>query len=393
VCNFNGKHGCLKCVTIGEYSYKSHTVVFPEMQCPPRTDDGFRKKLYGLHHKFDSPLLQLPIDMVLDIPVADSLHLLDLGVMKRLLVGWRDGNFGKYITKWCSKNIDSVTSFLRQRKMPSEIHRSVRGLDCLAHWKASEYRTFFYYLSIIILPEVLTQDAFIHFLMLYCGITICSHESYKHLLPLAKELLRNFVERYKNFYGADYVSSNVHNVLHVVDEVFRFGPLQSFTSYPFENKLYSIKKLLRQGHKPLAQVAKRLSEDTRQQNNISSSDQIYPVVKRLKKKHTAIQFKNFILSTKIQDKYFMSNNHDVIEIKEISSKSNNVIHIHGFKITHLTDIFKYPVKSSILNLFKSDLSIGFSRTEITLGPQDVKFKLVCSEYKNQLYLMPLLHTL
>lgn len=72
VCNFNGKHGCMKCITVGEYSHNSHTVVFPDLNSEERTNDGFRSKLYGAHHKIDSPLLQLPIDMVKDFPVGDS---------------------------------------------------------------------------------------------------------------------------------------------------------------------------------------------------------------------------------------------------------------------------------------------------------------------------------
>ncbi|CAG9789833.1 unnamed protein product [Diatraea saccharalis] len=92
VCNFHGKHGCMKCVTVGEYSHNSHTVTFPDTICSERTNDGFRNKLYGAHHKNDSPLLNLPIDLVKDFPVGDSLHLIDLGIMKRLLVAWRDGS-------------------------------------------------------------------------------------------------------------------------------------------------------------------------------------------------------------------------------------------------------------------------------------------------------------
>lgn len=72
-------------------------------------------------------------------------------------------------------------------------------------------------------------------------------------------------------------------------------------------------------------------------------------IKHLKKKHTAIQFNHFMLSTKLQDKYFMSKNNDVIEINKISFTSNTDIRIHGYKITGWTDIFIYPVKSSTLN--------------------------------------------
>lgn len=34
--------------------------------------------------------------MIKDFVIGDSLYLLDLGIMKRLLVGQRDGNFGNF---------------------------------------------------------------------------------------------------------------------------------------------------------------------------------------------------------------------------------------------------------------------------------------------------------
>lgn len=99
VINFNGKDGCLKCTTVGEYSHISRTTFFPRANCPKRTDEEFRNKMYGRHHKYDSPLLELPIDMIAAFPVADCLHLLELGLMKKCLVGWKDGSFGNYKTK------------------------------------------------------------------------------------------------------------------------------------------------------------------------------------------------------------------------------------------------------------------------------------------------------
>lgn len=71
--------------------------------------------------------------MIEDFPVSDSLHLIDLGLMKRLLIGWRDGNFGIYLTKWNASDIEKVDNFLNDCVMPTEIHRSVRSLDVLKH--------------------------------------------------------------------------------------------------------------------------------------------------------------------------------------------------------------------------------------------------------------------
>lgn len=392
MCNFNAKHGCLKCVTVGEYSHTSHTVTFPDSNCRPRTDQEFRAKKYGPHHKKDSPLLRLSVDMIEDFPVADSLHLVDLGITKRLLVGWRNGNFGKYVTKWSAKDAETVSNFLTKRKLPSEIHRSVRGLDCISHWKASEYRSFLLYLSIIILPDVLPNDALTHFLAFFCGITICSSENYSNFLPLAKELLQCvFVDHFKDFYGEDYMTSNVHNVVHITDEVQRFGPLPTFSAYPFENKLFSIKRMLRQGNNPLAQVAKRCSEVSKITKNRENQqlENREPFVTTNSRNLTVLHLKEYIISTKSKDKYFLCNSNDVLEVKKISVVSSE-IKIYCYKIWDLVEVFEKPVKSSYLNIFKAKLPAR--RTDTIVGPQDIKMKLMCTEHNNHLYFVPLLHT-
>ncbi|XP_031329109.1 uncharacterized protein LOC116160111 [Photinus pyralis] len=174
VANFNGQHGCLKCTTVGEYSYLTHCNVFPRIDCPKRTDEGFRLKMYGSHHKCATPLEELPINMIEDFPIADSLHLLDLGIMKRCLMGWRDGTFRNFNMKWSANDIYGVSQYLRGCRLPSEIHRAVRGLECLPHWKGLEYRSFLYYIGIVILKKYLPRDVYEHFLLLFCAVTICS---------------------------------------------------------------------------------------------------------------------------------------------------------------------------------------------------------------------------
>lgn len=392
VCNFNGKHGCLKCTTVGDYSHSTHTVVFSTRKYPPRNDEDFRRKIYGGHHKADSPLLKLPIDMIQHFPVADSLHLIDLGIIKRLLQGWRDGNFGKYLTKWRARDIDTLNLFLSKCKLPSEIHRAVRTLDCLAFWKASEFRTFLLYLSIIILPHVLRDDAFEHFLALFCAVTICSAECYRHLLRLANEMIKHYVEHYKNFYGSEYITSNVHNLLHVVEEVKRFGTFQTFNAYPFENKLFVIKKMLRQGNKPLAQVANRICEYNSNATSLRhitlKFDKPFTTERR---NMTVLHFIDFALSPKQVDKYCLSHDEKVIEIQHISSDKQE-IKIYGRIIKNITNIFEKPIRSSLLNSYKAEEE-NMITEDIVLAPRDIMCKLVCISHQGISYFIPLLHTI
>ena len=65
---------------------------FPRIHLPNRTDDSFRNRTDIDHQKETSPLEELPIDLVKTFPIADSLHLIDLGITKRCLVGWVHGS-------------------------------------------------------------------------------------------------------------------------------------------------------------------------------------------------------------------------------------------------------------------------------------------------------------
>lgn len=94
-------------------------------------------------------------------------------------------------------------------------------------------------------------------------MTICETRQFSHLLPLAKAMLDHFIELFREIYGEAYLTSNVHNLVHLVDEVMMYGELQSFGAYPFESMLGTIKKMLRNGNSPLAQVARRIIEMTR----------------------------------------------------------------------------------------------------------------------------------
>lgn len=93
-------------------------------------------------------------------------------------------------------------------------------------------------------------------------------------------MLDYFIEYFGDIYGEDYITSNVHNLSHLVDDVKKFGILSRFTSYPFENKLYTIKNCIRSGHRPLAQIAKRLGELSEEVPIIKHKHQNFSVLKK-----------------------------------------------------------------------------------------------------------------
>nr|CAI5866725.1 unnamed protein product [Callosobruchus analis] len=260
VVNFNSQHGCQKCTIVGEYSHVTHSNYYPNKVFAKRTDESFRLKEDEYHHKTDSVILKLPINMIDCFPVAHSLHLIDLGVMKRLLTGWRDGSFKNKTLKCPATVTEGVTKNLLEIKLPKELHRAIRGLDSLSHWKGLEYRNFLLYIGATILKDALRPHVYEHFLGLFCAITICSTDFYAEHLDVAEALLNRLVDCYSSIYGEYFITSNIHNLTHLTDDVKMLGNLTKISAYPFESKLYEIKNMIRNGNNPLAQIANRLSE-------------------------------------------------------------------------------------------------------------------------------------
>jgi len=82
----------------------------------------------------------------------------------------------------------------------------------------------------------------------------------KLYVEYAKLLIQYFVKTFIILYGKENVSHNIHNLLHLSDEAKKFGTLQEFSAFPFENYLQSILKLIRKNDKPLEQIVRRISE-------------------------------------------------------------------------------------------------------------------------------------
>lgn len=66
------------------------------------------------------------------------------------------------------------------------------------------------------------------------------------------------------------MTSNIHNVLHIIEDVRRFGDLPSMSAYPFESYLGKMKSIIRAGHHPLKQIARRMAERSSIQSTVSA---------------------------------------------------------------------------------------------------------------------------
>lgn len=394
VVSFNAKNGCLKCEGEGEYSHESRTVVFTAINSAKRTDEKFRQNAYNSHQKVSTPLLKIPsLDLIEDIIVGDRLHLIDLGVMKRLLLGWRDGTLG-YETKLSANQASQISDMLSAIQLPSEIHRKLRGMDHLSFWKASEFSSFLHYASIVVLKHFLPTDYYDHFLLLFCSITMLSSNHYKSNWTVARKMLEAFVSEYMELYGEQFLTSNVHNLQHVVDEVERFGPLSTISAYPFENALQRIKHLLRSGWKSLEQVINRLSEINSNEYYTTKKSQArrgqYPYVRTSGTTKILEVKEDFFLNSSDRNAWFLTRNNQIVRFDDVIE--SHQMEIYGKVLASKKDFFTYPFASSFLYIY-----LGFSRSLSNVitkfNCSDIKCKLVSVKYEDNRVFIPLMHTI
>lgn len=331
--------------------------------------------------------------MIQDIVVSDSLHLLHLGAMKRLLSTYKDGHLGFDGTTWTKETLIEIDNILHNTKTPLEFHRSMRGLCDLSHWKASECAVFLNYVGLTIFEEFLHETYYMHFIALFCAVTICSTDYFRSRLHVARQLFWQHVAMHKLLFKT--VTSNTHNLVHIVKEVIRFGSLPTISAYPFENELFQIKKLLRSGNRPLQQVANRLHEQMLADSNdvfqFERESKQYPVLRHQIKKTE--RFKEVIIREgltlssrhKFADRWFLTKNKKLVSMTYANKNG-----IYGRELEDKEPAFTLPLMSDRINTFKSTIcKLG---NEATFEFSSVLCKLFPSRNSKSTFFVPIHHT-
>ncbi|XP_040075812.1 uncharacterized protein LOC120837139 [Ixodes scapularis] len=319
-----GYHGCERCCQKGRHIEGRMT--FPELEAPKRTDKSFRDQEDPLHHVGDSPFTLLKNDIISLFPL-DYMHLVCLGVMRRLLQTWVRGR-GSLRTTQKEKLNRRLKSCAKV--FPRHFQRKPRGVDEVDRWKATEFRTFLLYVGPVVLRGLLPDHQYEHFLFLHVAIRILAspahhveHNAY------ARDLLRFFVQEYGTvgLYGARFLTYNVHTLSHLAEECLVHGPLDAFSAFPFESFLGKLKPLLRTHSNPLAQVSRRLSEH--------AGATCFSVAKRVT--HTINKGDCYLIRK------------SPVIVLEVSQSTCEVA-----SLTNARNFFDVPMKSSALDIFRTD---------------------------------------
>lgn len=247
VLNFNGRYGCNICEIRTKRSQqipgKKCIRVYPfdinvRLRNGERMEDQARQlsKLNKPHVrgvKGYSILSCLPQTDLGTCLLPEFMHSVLLGVVKQL--------FNIYLNKagpWNIKHhISEIDKLLSNIRPLQSFNRMPRPLSQLQYYKASEYYNLLLFYSLPVLKSYLPEKYFHHFMLLVVALFTLLKDCIRNdELQEADAMLQLFVKQMSPLYSDRDLTYNVHQLLHLVLSVRRWGPLWATSAFRFENE-------------------------------------------------------------------------------------------------------------------------------------------------------------
>ena len=458
-----GYSSCHKCTVWGEY-YKSRVTFIPtvhnymvsqrmalldedEMLTEnPREPVSFRDHA-SFHAQTDKEhhnnlpqtpflLLEGRIDMVSTFTV-DGMHTIYIGVLRRFLDflqhskkddldgdvedarkqkkkdGKKDGKKSSGRNLITDSQFKKIGDLFGSSKIPREFSRQPKNFEHIDLWKATELRTFLLYGGDIAIacpgggvPPVLVT-AFRCFSM---AIRLLSDpETYVRYNRFAQALLVCFVDTSTEYFGKHFVVLIVHILLHLADECMKFGPLDRFSCWKFENALKSLKKRCRNYKTPLKALANQLRYKSTFISKPSREPHYEGSDARLARRsrmclpssllingvsYRTIFYKNIVLTVDFPDCFFQSQTRQIYRIQEIikSDAAGGTIYLicqsfDKIDYAYYVPTQEYRVESSQIGI-KRLQNLNPNVHIVTLA--DFAQKCVVRSFNDSLYCYPLM---
>ncbi len=226
----------------------------------PVIGSSLEKEVKG-HLQHVTALVTIPgFDLVHDIPL-DYMHLVLEGVTKHLLQCWLTP--GQFAIKAELQTIISARLVALQPYTPCEFQRKPDSHTHLFSGKATQYCAFLLYTGYLVLQSHLDESLYHHFVVLsFCMHLLARHfdrDEHRTILlqnrgDFVQPWLQYFVEQGCTLYTDKFAVYNVHNLIYVVDNYKRFGPLDEYSAFQFESFLGRVKQLVKSPYKPAMQI-------------------------------------------------------------------------------------------------------------------------------------------
>lgn len=306
--------------------------------------------------------------MVLDFP-SDCMHMMDLGNMCGLMDKMM--NLNQLDLEVATKLVALVLPFI-----PSDFPRRVRSLNEFIHFKAAEFRFYAVYFGPLFFKLCCKDERFYqNYMLFFVGYRLLMGRNgvvSAEDLRDARKFLHLFVTDYAQLYGAKHVTFNIHALLHVGDYVERFGPINSFSCYRFENYYQMLRKWIRRSGAYFSQALKRWSQT---HGNV------------LKKSSNQNSFGSHSIKPGKKDSCVMLKNGEIYTIVK-SVVTFNGVEFYGNRFEQKEEFFTTPVLSSRFDIF---LVSSLSNIETSFNIDDIQTKMIRFPYEDKFVVNPIIH--
>lgn len=355
-----------------------------------RSNESFRSKQDENHHRYESILEELDIDMVTSFPL-DYMHVVLLGVLKRMMQSWLNGDLH---LRLCSNDVTSISNalVLISTTQPTEFQRRSRSLSDFCHFKATEFRTLLLYTGPVAFKNVLSSDLYNHFLLLHVAISIlCNNKICEAKSDVAKQMLFKFVEQTEELYGKEHITYNAHSLTHLSEDIKSLGSLNDSSCFPFESFNYKLKRLLRKHDTELAQIANRISEMNNVNTINTKTSKNFPLLtkrKFLDDSYTKFQTADYTIDSSLKNRWLLTPDKKILKFS-CMKKINEEYLIWGSEIATKSDFYEFPIKSHKIDIFKTNKTesiLQFWKHDLSSR------KLFCIESSTEYIFFPLIHS-
>lgn len=360
VLSHNSYGSCERCSVYGQWSGR---VIFPAgAGAELRTDETFAARSHAAYHTGDSPLEDLGTGMISQFPL-DGMHLLYLGVMKKLLHELlnvkKPGNHK--ISDMKKAKLSSLLAIFSQY-CPSEFSRKPRSLDEWKHYRAHELRRILLYDGVLLyleLPDSLRH----HFLLLHCAVRILSDNKKRDFFEDADKLLKLFVKHggSRDMYGRSFLVYNVHHLEHFAADCMKHGTVEDFSVFLNENFLGKLTKMLNTPGRTLTQLIARILEQVkhlepnlkkRSALELHSPHSSGPVLDLEGQQYKKICIQGMVFRSSLNDACCCMKSGEVISIENFVKTPEGQLWVIGKPFYVMENMYTYPMQSSILGIYK-----------------------------------------
>lgn len=249
-CTFghSASFGCSYCRIVG---VKDVGMVFPytgyeNLSIIDREDEMYNAAEENNQHCL-SPLVKI-CSLRFSFP-PEFMHVICLGVVRRLCEFYFIGAKGLKMPCKMSFSLKEEVSrrICHLRKyIPSEFSRKIRPVNEFSHYKAVEFRMLLLYFGPFIFKDTLPYEFYCHFLLLhYATYCFCSPLYSNLYFSEARGCIERFSQSSEYLFKNRLQTYNSHVLRHIPEFVKRYGVLDSWSSFIYENFLGILKRRLR----------------------------------------------------------------------------------------------------------------------------------------------------